>query len=123
MLNKLGRPDTSSFATYAYCASLHLDRDESVTHGWVIKRGNFVHRDESNFVFGNHKVILQLNQGSHWFWRANIDMHGTTTNKVAMQHPCKWKTPEFLENADIAQWTHVNTIPKAVVGALLKSQE
>jgi hypothetical protein len=38
-VNQLGRPDTSSFVTYAYCAGLHLDNDESVTHGWVIKRG------------------------------------------------------------------------------------
>ena len=42
MLNHLGRPDTSSFATYAYCAGLHLDNDESITHGWVIKRGKGV---------------------------------------------------------------------------------
>ena len=42
MMNKLGRPNTSSFATYAYCAGLHLDRDESATHGWVIKRGKQV---------------------------------------------------------------------------------
>jgi hypothetical protein len=39
ILNQLGRPNTSSFVTYAYCAGLHLDNDESVTHGWVIKRG------------------------------------------------------------------------------------
>ena len=42
LVNMLGRPDTSSFATYAYCAGLHLDEDESVTHGWVIKRGKKV---------------------------------------------------------------------------------
>ena len=38
LINQLGRPNTASFATYAYCAGLHLDTDESVTHGWVIKR-------------------------------------------------------------------------------------
>jgi hypothetical protein len=42
MLNGLGRPNTASFATYAYCAGLHLDNDESITHGWVIKRGKEV---------------------------------------------------------------------------------
>ncbi len=47
MVNKLGHPDTSSFATYAYCAGLHLDKDESVTHGWVIKRG----KEVSNVLF------------------------------------------------------------------------
>jgi hypothetical protein len=44
MMNRLGRPNTASFATYAYCAGLHLDSDESVTHGWVINRGKKVYR-------------------------------------------------------------------------------
>jgi hypothetical protein len=43
LLNRFGRPNTSAFATYAYSAGLHLDSDESVTHGWVIQRGKEVH--------------------------------------------------------------------------------
>jgi len=84
---------------------------------------NEVHRRESNFVWGNHQVILELNENSHWFWRANIDAHGTTTNKAVMQHPRKWKTLEFLNKEDVAQWTRVNTIPKAVADATLRSQQ
>jgi hypothetical protein len=123
MLNRLGRPNTASFATYAYCAGLHLDNDESITHGWVIKRGKEVGRRESNFVWGNHKLILQLNKGSHWFWRADIDAHGTTTNKLVMTHPGRWKTAAILEEDEMAQWTRVNTIPKAVADATFKSQQ
>ena len=140
MLNRLGRPNTASFATYAYCAGLHLDNDESITHGWVIKRGKEVMsiiirvdfsnvllqqvgRRESNFVWGNHKLILQLNKGSHWFWRADIDAHGTTTNKLVMTHPGRWKTAAILEEDEMAQWTRVNTIPKAVADATFKSQQ
>jgi hypothetical protein len=68
-------------------------------------------------------MILELNQGSHWFWRSDTDAHGTTTNKIAMKHPRAWKTPERLQDEDNAQWTRVNTIPKAVADATLKSQE
>lgn len=139
MINSLGRPNTSSFATYGYCAGLHLDNDETVTHGWVIKRGSAVmlknlvtssnanickvHRRESNFVWGNHKLILELNEGTHWFWRANLDAHGTTANKVAMRYPGKWKTPALLKQEEIAQWTRANTIPKAVGDAMLRSHQ
>jgi hypothetical protein len=42
MLNRLGRPNTAAFATFVYCAGLHLDNDESITHGWVIKHGKKV---------------------------------------------------------------------------------
>ena len=82
-----------------------------------------MHRRESNFIWGNHQVILQLNEGTHWFWRAHIDSHGTTANQVAMKHSGQWKTPEFLDREDNAQWTRVNTIPKAVADAMLRSQQ
>ncbi|KAF8219891.1 hypothetical protein L208DRAFT_1382841 [Tricholoma matsutake] len=123
LINHLGRPNTSSFVTYAYCAGLHVDNDESVTHGWVIKRGIKVTRQESNFVWGNYKLILELNQGSHWFWRSDTDAHGTMTNRIVMKHPGTWKTPERLDSEEDAQWTWVNTIPKAVADATLRSQE
>jgi hypothetical protein len=46
---------------------------------------------------------MELNDGTHWFWHANIDAHGTTTNKAAMQHSHKWKTPAFLHKEESAQ--------------------
>lgn len=49
-MNQLGCPNTSSFVTYAYCAGLHLDNDESVTHGWVIKRGIKVGSNASAYI-------------------------------------------------------------------------
>ncbi len=33
-------------------------------------------------MWGNHQVILQLNEGTHWFWWAHIDMHVTTANQA-----------------------------------------
>ena len=74
-------------------------------------------------MWGNYRLILELNEGSHWFWRANVDAHGTTTNKIAMQAPGKWKTPALLKKDENAQWTRVNTIPKAVADAMLRSQQ
>ncbi|KAM6504362.1 hypothetical protein JOM56_001305 [Amanita muscaria] len=118
-----GCPNTSSFVTYAYCAGLHLDTDESISHGWVIKRGMKVQRRESNFVWGNYCLILELNQGSHWFWRSNADAHCTTTNRIVMKYPGAWKTPAQMEDEENAQWTRVNTIPKAVADATLRSKQ
>jgi hypothetical protein len=74
-------------------------------------------------VWGNYRLILELNQGSHWFWRSNIDAHGTTTNNIAMRHPGAWKTRAQLEDEENAQWTRVNTIPKAVADAMFRNQE
>jgi hypothetical protein len=82
-----------------------------------------VKRRESNFVWGNYKLILELNEGTHWFWRANIDAHGTTTNKIPMTYPGRWKSPTLLDEEENAQWTRVNTIPKAVANAMLRSQQ
>lgn len=40
LLNILGTPNTSIFATFAYCASSHKDADDSATAGWVIDRSH-----------------------------------------------------------------------------------
>jgi hypothetical protein len=42
MLNVLGTPDYASFATYAYAAGPHFDKDDSPTSGWVISRSEKV---------------------------------------------------------------------------------
>jgi len=74
-------------------------------------------------VLGNYRLILELNKGSHWFWRANMDAHGTTSNKLVMQHPGTWKRRGLFKEEDKGQWTRVNTIPKAVADATFNSQE
>lgn len=81
-------------------------------------------RREANFVWGNHKLIVQLNEGTHWFWRANIDAHGTTANNIAMSYPGRWKTSVILDDkGNLGQWTRVSTIPKAVADATLRSSK
>jgi hypothetical protein len=81
-------------------------------------------RREGNFVWGNHKLIVELNEGTHWFWCADVDAHGTTTNNVAMSYPGKWKASAICDDEDgIGQWTRVSTIPKAVADATLRSSK
>jgi hypothetical protein len=38
LINRLGRPDVSSFSTFAYSAGLHLDDDICISHGRVVQR-------------------------------------------------------------------------------------
>ncbi|KAF9487091.1 hypothetical protein BDN71DRAFT_1437104 [Pleurotus eryngii] len=83
---------TSSFATYGYGASQHIDKDESVTFGYVTKRSPKVPRSESNFVWEDHKLIVELAEGAHWIWRASRDRHGSTANSVALSNPNNWRT-------------------------------
>jgi hypothetical protein len=53
-----------------------------------------------------------------------VDAHGTTTNNVVITYPGQWKTPAIFEKeSEKAQWTRVNTIPKAVADATLRSQQ
>jgi len=40
LLNRLGCPKVSTFATYSYAASSHLDDDASPSSGWVTDRPN-----------------------------------------------------------------------------------
>ena len=55
-------------------------------------------------------MILELNEGTHWFWRADIDAHGSTTNVIAMAYPGRWKTTAINDDdGDNAQWTRVST--------------
>ncbi|KDQ49801.1 hypothetical protein JAAARDRAFT_200555 [Jaapia argillacea MUCL 33604] len=115
LLNILGRPKTSSFATFAYCAGSHLDYDESITHGWVVKRPSTLDCFQSNFVYPGLRVIVELAEDAHWIWHADVDDHGTTANALAVQNPQHWKQYATLDSD--AQWTLVSTIPSAVADA------
>lgn len=84
-----------------------------------------VTRNESNFVYGDYRLIVELSNDAHWFWDASRDAHGTTSNNVAMCKPSSWKK-SITDRPNAAQWAYVQTIPQAVarasVNALNQSQ-
>ena len=74
-----------------------------------------VQRNESNFVWTSHSLIVELNHHSWWFWNAPEDEHGTTMNSLALKHPDSYKS--YMTNEDAkerAQWTRAFVIPRAV---------
>ena len=74
-----------------------------------------VQRNESNFVWTSHSLIVELNHHSWWFWNAPEDAHGTTMNNLALKHPTSYKTYIGKENVkERAQWTRTFVIPHAV---------
>jgi hypothetical protein len=138
--NALGYPKMSSFATYAYCASSHCDTDDSATSGYVINRPKDVNafnftaivmlkqvqipRNESNFVWTSHNLIVELDHMAYWFWNAPEDAHGTTQNSMALKHPLRYSgfilDPQYK---DKAQWTRVFVIPTAVAAATTREDK
>ena len=77
-----GVSDYQSFASYGYAAAMHTDNDDTATMGWVsacsgqvneilfmnnmpIKLHIKVLDDESNFVYAQFKVILELDVDTH----------------------------------------------------------
>jgi hypothetical protein len=128
----------SSFATYAYCASSHTDTDDSPTSGYVINRPDTVStdclccdttnysktyvqipRNESNFVWTSHNLVVELDHMTYWFWNAPKDAHGTTQNALSLRHPKSYK--KYINKPgqkERAQWTRVFVIPTAVGDAV-----
>ncbi|KAF8473784.1 hypothetical protein JB92DRAFT_2838284 [Gautieria morchelliformis] len=116
LLNELGTPNTSSFCTYAYCASSHLDKDDGYTWGRVVRRSDKVLRSERNFIWASHKLTVEMEEGAFWFWNASQDYHGTSMNRIALLHPATFKN--FAKYApDDAQWTLVHVVPHSVTMA------
>ncbi|KDQ51003.1 hypothetical protein JAAARDRAFT_199548 [Jaapia argillacea MUCL 33604] len=121
LLNILGRPKTSSFATFAYCAGSH--HSEKTLNGNIIPVTRKSHaelrlqldRFQSNFVYPGFRVIVELAEDAHWIWHADVNDHGTTANALAVQNPQHWKQYATLDSD--AQWTLVSTIPSAVADA------
>ncbi|KIM78117.1 hypothetical protein PILCRDRAFT_90844 [Piloderma croceum F 1598] len=61
--------------------------------------------NESNFVYTEYKVILDLDVNTHFVWNAPHDLHGTTMNRIFTKQPKLWKTfAKSLANTDLAQW-------------------
>lgn len=47
LLNRYGAPNTQAFASYGYCAAMHIDNDDSVTMGWISSRSDQVSLNEN----------------------------------------------------------------------------
>ena len=76
---------------------------------------------ESNFIYASYKLLVELAEGALWVWNAQDDYHGTTANSLKLQKPSSWG--KYAEkNPDVAQWTLVSVLPRAVTGAAV-SQE
>jgi hypothetical protein len=75
-------------------------------------------RNESNFVWGSHRLVLEMQENMYWFWNAPDDYHGTTMNNLALKRPETYKNYMKSEKyKDRAQWTRVSVMPHAVVAA------
>lgn len=75
-------------------------------------------RNESNFVWGSHRLLVEMHNNQYWFWNAPEDHHGTTMNSLALKYPKKYKN--FMKTDGYkhwAQWTRVSVLPSAVVSA------
>jgi hypothetical protein len=77
-------------------------------------------RNESNFVYASHSLVLEMAQNMFWFWRAKDDEHGTTMNSLALQHPRSFAKYVHSEG-DKGQWTRAEVLPRAVVQAANRS--
>lgn len=107
-LNKLGKQNLSAFATYGYCAGPHLDQDDCKISGWVLKHPGSVSEfhsipyhnilmvwllkvpcTESNFVWTDYKLIVELTEVSHWYWNVPHDLHDATMNVVNLPYAAK----------------------------------
>ncbi|KAJ3529133.1 hypothetical protein NMY22_g9125 [Coprinellus aureogranulatus] len=106
LINKLGFPSVSTFATYGYAASPHSDKDVCPSSGWVVHRPPSLDRFTSNFVLTSHGVVIELAPNAFWFWRARDHEHGTTVNKDLITDPKLRYTKGYIQkNPDGAQWT------------------
>ncbi|THH29402.1 hypothetical protein EUX98_g4777 [Antrodiella citrinella] len=116
LINRLGAPDTASFASFAYGAPAHNDSDDTVTMGWISSRSPKIQNDESNFFYSDFKVIVQFADNAHWVWNARDHFHGTSLSRLASRSPSAWKT--YCKKDPLSgQWSRANVITHAVVNA------
>ncbi|KAI0085354.1 hypothetical protein BDY19DRAFT_966670 [Irpex rosettiformis] len=116
MLNDLGFTRMSSFATFAYCAAPHIDKDLCPSMGHVLYRSSKVKQGEHDFVWAAHGFAIEMAEDMIWGWDARSDPHGTTHGRFSLTHPRLFKSA-FAKNKDSAQWTVAWTIPQAVGNA------
>ena len=75
-----------------------------------------IDRTEANFVYGDYKLVVELIEDSHWFWRAYHDAHGTTSSYTVLCNPKTWKQAA-KDQPHLGQWTDGHTIPARVADA------
>ncbi|VDC03699.1 unnamed protein product [Peniophora sp. CBMAI 1063] len=121
LINSLGFPNTASFGSFAYGASPHTDRDDTVTMGWVSARSKKILDDESNFFWSEYRIILELAEHCHWVWNAQDDPHGTTLSRLVARQPKSWKTVA-RNQPDEGQWSRANVITRAASQAAQRVQ-
>ena len=82
-----------------------------------------MNNNESNFIYFSHRIIVELSEGSVWFWKSKEDHHGTSTNAMSMKHRSIKNWARLArDNPNGAQWTLVSVFPQAVVQAAIKAE-
>ena len=77
-----------------------------------------IQRDQSNFVWTSHRLLVEMTENTHWYWDASRDHHGTTAGKLTLDNPGSNLSQTFITKfANDAQWTKASTFPKKVVEA------
>lgn len=80
-----------------------------------------VDRKQSNFFYASHKLLVELDKGAMWVWKAKDDYHGTTTNTVSLNRATNWS--RLAKNdPEAAQWTLVSVFPVAVTSAAARAE-
>lgn len=75
-------------------------------------------------MYAEHKLILELDEDTHWVWDAPRYFHGTTLNRVFSQHPKSWKTfAKSRANAPLAQWSRANVLTHNATTSGLRARE
>jgi len=68
----------------------------------------------ANFIYPCYKLILGFENGTRWFWHADIDHHGTSLSEDDLRgkthHNCKPGKAGFVDG----QKTRVTAFPRAV---------
>src|SRR5688572_29093808 len=81
-------------------------------------------RDESNFVFVSHGLIVELEHMAWWFWNAPEHHHGTTQNTLGLLYPDTYqKFMTLPEYNQLAQWTRAFVMPRAVTDAVRRADK
>ena len=81
-----------------------------------------IKRDQSNFVWASHSLVVEMAENVFWFWNAPVDKHGTTMNNLALKHPDSYKS-YITKEPDRAQWTRVSVMTHAVMTADRREDE
>ena len=82
-----------------------------------------INKNESNFVYYSHRLLVELAEGAMWIWKAMEDYHGTSVNSLALKYRDlrNWSNCASI-NVQAAQWTMVLVLSTALMNAAAKSE-